>query len=129
MRLGVARMAGGDIDSAFEDLESAARMDESGIQADLALVVGHLRRGEIDKALAAQAELVGHGLRQRALVRLPQRRHAAQAVAPQRQRHVGLGARGIVLALEQLGQARGGGNGDEGGGVGVHVVFTRVACA
>ncbi len=57
MRLGVARMAGGDVDSAFEDLASAARMDETGIQADLALVVGHLRRGETDKALAAQTEL------------------------------------------------------------------------
>lgn len=57
MRLGVARMAGGDVSSAFEDLASAARMDETGIQADLALVVGHLRRGETDKALAAQAEL------------------------------------------------------------------------
>lgn len=57
MRLGVARMAGGDVESAFQDLANAARMDETGIQADLALVVGHLRRGETEKALAAQAEL------------------------------------------------------------------------
>lgn len=57
MRLGVARMAGGDVETGFEDLASAARMDETGIRADLALVVGHLRRGELDKALAAQAEL------------------------------------------------------------------------
>ncbi|WP_297365376.1 XrtA/PEP-CTERM system TPR-repeat protein PrsT [Thauera sp.] len=56
-RLGVARMAGGDLDAAFSDLVSAARMDEGGIQADLALVMAYLRRGETDKALAAQTEL------------------------------------------------------------------------
>lgn len=50
-------MAGGDAEAAFADLESAAQMDEGGIQADLALVVGHLRRGAHDAALAAQTRL------------------------------------------------------------------------
>ena len=56
-RAGVARMAVGDADAGFTELEEASRMDEGGIQADLALVVGHLRRGDAEKALAAQAEL------------------------------------------------------------------------
>lgn len=57
MQLGVARLAAGDADAAFADLSSASQMDEGGIQADLALVVGHLRRGEHDAALQAQAQL------------------------------------------------------------------------
>src|SRR5690606_32907931 len=57
MRLGVARMAGGDTAAAFADLESAAQMDDSAFQADLALVMAHLRRGETDKALEAHAQL------------------------------------------------------------------------
>jgi predicted Zn-dependent protease len=55
-RLGVARMAGWRRRRAFADLERLAD-GRGAIQADLALVMAHLRRGETDKALAAQAEL------------------------------------------------------------------------
>ena len=57
LRLGAVRMVGGDAAGALADFESAAEMDDSAIQADLALVATHLRRGEIDKALEAQAQL------------------------------------------------------------------------
>ncbi len=57
MRLGVARMATGDASGAFADLEAASGMDADAIQADLALVISHLRSGQLDKALEAQAQL------------------------------------------------------------------------
>ncbi len=57
MQLGVAKMAGGDAQGAFSELETASQMDEGGIRADLALVAGHMRRGELDKALQAQVQL------------------------------------------------------------------------
>lgn len=56
-RLAVAKMASGDATGAFAELEAASAMDGDAIQADLALVIGHLRRGQIDKALEAQAQL------------------------------------------------------------------------
>lgn len=57
LRLGVARLAGGDAPAAFADLEAAAAMDDTAIQAELALVVAHLRRGELDQALTAHEQL------------------------------------------------------------------------
>jgi putative PEP-CTERM system TPR-repeat lipoprotein len=57
MQLGAAKLAGGDPQGAFADLEMASQMDEEGIRADLALVAGHMRRGEFDKALKAQEQL------------------------------------------------------------------------
>lgn len=57
LRLGAARMAGGDIEGGFAEFETASDMDDNAIQADLALVAAHLRRGETDKALEAQAQL------------------------------------------------------------------------
>src|SRR5688500_9990632 len=43
-RLGIVRMASGDSGRAFADLESAVQLDSSKYQADLVLVVSHLRR-------------------------------------------------------------------------------------
>src|SRR5690606_14680261 len=57
MRLGAVRMAGGDAEHALADLEAAAAMDQDAVQADIALVMTHLRRGDFDKALEAQAQL------------------------------------------------------------------------
>ena len=57
LRLGAMRMAGGDAAGAFADFESASAMDDNAIQADLALVATHLRRGEFKKALEAQERL------------------------------------------------------------------------
>src|SRR5574337_548998 len=56
-RLGVAKLAGGETQEAFEDLESASKLDEGTAQADITLILAHLRRGELDKAMAAQATL------------------------------------------------------------------------
>ncbi|NLF54202.1 MAG: PEP-CTERM system TPR-repeat protein PrsT, partial [Thauera phenolivorans] len=57
MRLGAVRMAGGDAEHALADLEAAAAMDQDTVQADIALVMAHLRSGNFDKALEAQAQL------------------------------------------------------------------------
>ncbi len=56
-RLAVAKMASGDATGAFADLEAASALDDDAIQADLALVISHLRRGQLDEALAAQLQL------------------------------------------------------------------------
>lgn len=58
-RLGVARLAGGDSEGAFADLEAASGLDESSGQADLAMILAYMRRNEFDKALAAQKTLEG----------------------------------------------------------------------
>jgi putative PEP-CTERM system TPR-repeat lipoprotein len=50
--LALTHMLGGQVDSAFDELQSIAASD-SGITADLALISVHLRRQEFDKALAA----------------------------------------------------------------------------
>jgi putative PEP-CTERM system TPR-repeat lipoprotein len=55
-RLGLARLAAGETQEAFSDLESAAGMGDA-VEADTALVMAHLRRGELDKALDAQGRL------------------------------------------------------------------------
>jgi putative PEP-CTERM system TPR-repeat lipoprotein len=52
-RLGVARLAGGDAERAFADLEMASGLDESSGQADLALILAHMQRNEFDKAMDA----------------------------------------------------------------------------
>ena len=48
--LAVTHLMGGQVDSAFGELEDIAASD-SGITADLALISAHLRRQEFDKAL------------------------------------------------------------------------------
>lgn len=50
--LALTRLAGGQVDTAFEDLHNIAASD-AGTTADMALISVHLRRGELDKALAA----------------------------------------------------------------------------
>lgn len=52
-RLGVSRLAAGETDRAFQDLEAASALDTDNIQADIALIMAHLRRGEAAKAMAA----------------------------------------------------------------------------
>jgi cellulose synthase operon protein C len=52
----LGQMRRGDTDTALSDLESVASSDK-GVVADMALVSAHLRRNELDKALAAIAAL------------------------------------------------------------------------
>lgn len=52
-RLGVSRLAGGEVDQAFQDLEAASALDPTNIQADITLIMAHLRRNEAAKAMAA----------------------------------------------------------------------------
>jgi len=56
-RLAQVRFATGDEERAFKDLEAASAIDPDRYQADLALVLAHLRKREFDKALAAAAML------------------------------------------------------------------------
>lgn len=53
LRLGVARLAGGDLAQGLADLETARDLDGIGIQADVALVLAHLRGRQFDKAHTA----------------------------------------------------------------------------
>ena len=52
-RLGVSRLAGGEAEQAFHDLEAASALDSDSTQADITLIMAHLRRNEIPKAMAA----------------------------------------------------------------------------
>ncbi len=52
-RLGVSRLVGGEADQAFQDLEAASALDQDNIQADITLIMAHLRRNEVAKAVAA----------------------------------------------------------------------------
>lgn len=52
-RLGVSRLAGGETDRAFQDLEAASALDSESIQADVTLIMAHLRRNETAKAMSA----------------------------------------------------------------------------
>ncbi len=52
-RLGVSRLAGGETEQAFHDLEAASALDPANVQADITLIMAHLRRNEIAKAVAA----------------------------------------------------------------------------
>jgi cellulose synthase operon protein C len=56
-RLGQIALATGDPEGGLQLLESAAGIEGSGFQADLALIAAHLRRKEFDKALAAARAL------------------------------------------------------------------------
>jgi len=53
VRLAQVRLATGDTDRAFKDLESIAKSDSGQSQADLALITAHMQRRDYDKALAA----------------------------------------------------------------------------
>lgn len=57
VRLGVARMAGGDAQGGFADFAAASELDQSAIDADLSLISAHMRRGEIAAAEQALATL------------------------------------------------------------------------
>ncbi|MBS0354313.1 MAG: PEP-CTERM system TPR-repeat protein PrsT [Proteobacteria bacterium] len=52
-RLGVSRLAAGETERAFQDLEAASALDTDNSQADIALIMAHLRRGESAKAMDA----------------------------------------------------------------------------
>ena len=54
--LALSRMAKGETEEAFRELEQTAAID-SGVRADLALIAGHLKRGNLEKALTAIAAL------------------------------------------------------------------------
>jgi putative PEP-CTERM system TPR-repeat lipoprotein len=56
-RLGQIALATGDPEAGLKQLESAAGIEGSGFQADLALIAAHLRRNELDKAQAAARAL------------------------------------------------------------------------
>lgn len=56
-RLGVARLAGGDSERAFADLEAASLLDDQLGQSDIALILGFLRAGELERAMGAQQQL------------------------------------------------------------------------
>ena len=53
VRLAQVRLASGETERAFNDLQSLANADPAPTQADLAIVTEHIRRREYDKALAA----------------------------------------------------------------------------
>jgi putative PEP-CTERM system TPR-repeat lipoprotein len=57
VRLAQVRMATGDTERAFRDLEALSASDATQYESDLALIAGHLRRREYDKALAAADRL------------------------------------------------------------------------
>jgi putative PEP-CTERM system TPR-repeat lipoprotein len=52
-RLGQIALASGKPEEGFKELEAAAELDAGQYQADLAIIAGHLRRNEPDKAMAA----------------------------------------------------------------------------
>lgn len=53
VRLAQVRLAGGETERAFTDLQALANADPASTQADLAIITEHMRRREFDKALAA----------------------------------------------------------------------------
>lgn len=52
-RLAVSRLAGGEVEQAFQDLEAASALDADNIQPDITLIMAHLRRNEVAKAMAS----------------------------------------------------------------------------
>jgi putative PEP-CTERM system TPR-repeat lipoprotein len=56
-RLGQIALAAGRVEEGFRELEVASEIDAGQYQADLAIIAAHLRRNEIDKAMAAGREL------------------------------------------------------------------------
>lgn len=56
-RLGQIALATGRADEGFKELEAVSELDVGQYQADLAIITGHLRRNDIDKAMAAVQSL------------------------------------------------------------------------
>ncbi len=56
-RYGQIALAGGDAELGFRELEAASELEPALIQADVSRVVGHLQRGQYDRALAAAQDL------------------------------------------------------------------------
>jgi putative PEP-CTERM system TPR-repeat lipoprotein len=56
-RLGQIALATGKSEEGFKELEAASELDTGAYQADLAIVAGHLRRKEFDKAIAGVRSL------------------------------------------------------------------------
>jgi putative PEP-CTERM system TPR-repeat lipoprotein len=52
-RLGQIALAAGNVDEGFRELEAASELDAGQYQADLAIIAGHLRHNELDKAMKA----------------------------------------------------------------------------
>lgn len=52
-RLGQIALATGRAEEGFKELEAASELDAGQYQADLAIIAGHLRRNETDKAMEA----------------------------------------------------------------------------
>ncbi|GAA5185545.1 tetratricopeptide repeat protein [Niveibacterium umoris] len=58
LRLGVTRLARGEIDAGMRDLEAAASIEDSGTDAEVTLVMAYLRSGNIPKARAVVDRLI-----------------------------------------------------------------------
>jgi putative PEP-CTERM system TPR-repeat lipoprotein len=56
-QMAITHMLAGDSDRAIAELEKASHLDKDAIQADLAKVAIHMRRNEVDLALAAFKEI------------------------------------------------------------------------
>lgn len=56
-RLGQLSIAKGNVEEGFRELEAAAELDGEQYQAELALIAGHLRRNEFEKAMEATKSL------------------------------------------------------------------------
>ena len=56
-QLGLSRLAAGETDLGLADLESASQLDSSAYQADILLVMSHLRQRKYDEALKAMQTL------------------------------------------------------------------------
>jgi putative PEP-CTERM system TPR-repeat lipoprotein len=56
-KLGISRMASGDTNRAYADLESAIELDTTQYQADMVLIVSHMKRGNYDFALKTMESL------------------------------------------------------------------------
>jgi putative PEP-CTERM system TPR-repeat lipoprotein len=52
-QLGLIALASGRSEEGFRELEAASELDAGAYQADLAIIAGHLRRKEYDRAMAA----------------------------------------------------------------------------
>lgn len=57
-RLGIIALASGDPDAGIRELEAATSLDGAPIQADMALIVGYVRKNDLDKALEAARAFV-----------------------------------------------------------------------
>lgn len=57
-RLGQIALASGNPDAGIKELESASGLDGAPMQADMALIVGYVRKNDLDKALEAANNFV-----------------------------------------------------------------------